>query len=517
MPLPRPVTALALLALLTARPLAAQLAPLTVPKGLLRLEFGGRFDNWDQRYFNGVKESAAGDFIRDPADGRWLPGLASAEQKLRDVSGVTTLSLSLGKTSSTMLVNVETGSIGAAYGLTRRLTVFGNVPIVRVRVQPKFGLDSTDATAGFNPADPTFGSVAGAQTVSFLSQLQAALGTLQARLTAGFYDASPSQKALAIATLSQGTTLQEQLQSLFGSETFLPITGTTAARAVATPIESLRTALTSVNITTLLASPAFPTRGIGGAEFQDYATNKKGPIQARPFTPPVLQYLGDIEVGAAYSWLEHRLAKGGIEIRSTLVGTVRLRTGKLDRADSFFDLSTGDRQPDVQGDLVSDFSSGRFGARVTARYVLQLPGRLQRRVSAPDLPIAPATTLAAVERDPGEIIEGSVEPFVRIAPTLALFGGVRYWSKAHDTYRYVANQEPIAGTALEVLALGSQEHGTAFSAGMSFAHDGLGREGVRGLPMDASLRWELVGRSTLGRVPAKQSVSVMLRFYRKMF
>jgi len=35
--------------------------------------------------------------------------------------------------------------------------------------------------------------------------------------------------------------------------------------------------------------------------------------------------------------------------------------------------------------------------------------------------------------------------------------------------------------------------------------------------MEAALRWEKVTRSSLGRVPASESVSMALRFYRKIF
>ena len=131
MPLSRRLSTVALLSGLLAAPLSAQLAPITVPKGLLRLDFGGRFDNWDRRYNDGVKQDVASDFIFPSFDGRFLTPLDSAQAALRRVTGVQNLGLSLGKTTASMLVNVGTANIGAAYGLTSRLTVFGNVPIVR--------------------------------------------------------------------------------------------------------------------------------------------------------------------------------------------------------------------------------------------------------------------------------------------------------------------------------------------------------------------------------------------------
>jgi hypothetical protein len=520
MPLPRPRLAPLVLVLLAAvvPPLAAQLPPLTAPKGLLRLELGGRFDNWDKMFFDGVKRDAAGDFVRDPADGTWLPVLGEVEQRIRAISGVqASVSLALGKTSAHELVNVGTESIGAAYGLTRRLTLFGTIPIVRVRVQEVFSLDSTNATATFNPADPIFGTGDGTAQNGFFSQLQAALLTLDSKLQNGDYNGNPQLLTLAQATLARGTALQTALLDFFATSTFIPLTGSSGAAALNGSIDSLRTHLAAeLSIPGFTAAPVFPTDGLAHDALEGFATNPAGPVQAQPFEPPILRGIGDIEVGAAFLWLDRRPARG-LAVRSALQGTVRLRTGKLARPDGLFDLPTGDRQPDVQGDLVTDLGAGAIGARVTARYVLQLPGRQSRRLTPPDQPFAPATTLALVERDPGEIIEGSLEPYLRIASHFSIVAGIRHWKKAIDKYNYAPNQGPIAGTTPAVLAIGSKTNGTVLSAALSFVHDGLRRDGTAGIPIDAILRGELVVGSSQGRVPVKQSISLVLRLYRKIF
>jgi len=504
--------------LLTSTPVVAQLPPLTVPKGLFRLDLGGRLENWDQAFFDGAKRNAAGDFLRDPATGSWLPALGEVERRLRALTGGPGYSLSLGRTTGSMLVNVGTESIGAAYGLTRRLTLFGTIPIVRVRVQDSITVDSTAATAGFNPANPLFGTANGsAQTAGFFTQLHAILASLSSFIAAGQYDNDPARKALAQATLARGNALATSLQPLLVDSPFLPIVGTPGAVGLTVSIDSLRTALVAVDQNFRVAgSPALPTVGISQSGLEDFATNPDGSVVAQPFQPPILRSIGDIEVGAAYTWLDHRPAQG-LVVRSVLQGTVRLRTGKLGQADDLFDLATGDRQPDVQGDLVTDLGAGKLGARITARYVLQLPGRQQRRLTPPDQPIAPANTLAAVQRDPGEIVEGSLEPYARIAPHFALVAGVRHWRKGSDKYSYAPNQDSIPGTTPDVLALGSRENGTVLSAALSFVHDGARLDGRRGMPIDAVLRGELVVGSSQGRVPVRQSISLILRLYRKMF
>ena len=512
----RPRLALPFIALLAAAPLAAQLPPLTAPRGMARLELSGRFDNWDQMYFGGVKRDAAGDFIRDPANGAWLPSLAFVEQRIHQITGAATVSLSLGKTSAHELVNLGTESIGAAYGLTRRLTLFGTIPIVRVRVQDVVSLDSTHATAGFNPADPTFGGGDhGAETNTFLGLLTSALNSLRSKLETPD-QIPPAQRPLAEATLARGTALKTDLDAFFASSTFVPLTGTAGAAAINGSVDSIRSRLNDFGIP-LTAPLGFPTAGLAHDALEGFATNASGPIQAQPFEPPILKYIGDIEVGAAFLWLDHRPKSGGLTLRSALQGTVRLRTGKLADPASFFSLGTGDRQPDVQGDLVTEVGGGHFGARVTARYVLQLPGRQSRRLTPPDQPIAPASTLADVERDPGEIMEGVLEPYLRIASHFSIVGGIRHWAKGLDKYKYVPNQDSIPGTTPDVLALGSKENGTTLSAALSFVHDGLRKDGTTGAPIDAVLRGELVVGSSQGRVPVRQSLSFMLRIYRKLF
>jgi hypothetical protein len=499
--------------------LRAQLQPITVPKGEFRFDFGGTLSNWDRRYLDGVKQDAAGDFIRSPADAAWLPSLNDAQQRLRQVTGVADLALSLGSTSASILANSGTSRIGAAWGVTRRLTLFGTVPIVRVRVQNQFKLDSTNANVGLNPASAALGTPAGQSTyLLFISQLGTALGRLTTNLAGGVYDGDAAQKARAQATLARGTALRDGLGQLYAAA-FIPLAGTPAATALTQSIDTVRQRLAGdLGIPGFVAAPPLATTPIGTGGFQDFVTKPEGPIAGRPFTPPVLSYLGDIEVGAAYLWLDTPPGPGGgVGIRSTLQGLVRLRTGRLDQPDDFFDLPTGDRQPDVQGDLVTDVSSGRLGVRLTGRYVLQLPGLQQRRVGPPDQPFAPASTLAAVERDPGEIVEVGAEPFIRIARTLAFSAGARHWSKGADTYRYAAGQDSVPGVTLSDLARGSRENGTVLSAGISFVHDGARLDGTRGLPMDASFRYERVVASTLGRVPASESVVISLRFYGRVF
>ncbi|MGH7560030.1 MAG: hypothetical protein ACRENB_03315 [Gemmatimonadales bacterium] len=516
-----PVRRLVPLALLAglATPAFSQLPPLTVPKGLVRVELSGRFEHWSRRYLDGEKEEAAGAFIRSPADGRWLPTLAELEARLTGLLGTPSGPLSLGSSTSAVFAEAGTGGIGLAFGLTGRVTLFGSVPFVRVRTQSTLGIDSAGGTLGINPAHPVFGSAAGqAQAELLLTELGTALATLSERLQAGAYDADPARKALAQATLTRGQDLRQGLSGLLTDPAiatpFLPLAGSASGAALATALEDLRTTLaTGLGIAGFTATAPLPDQRVNSAEFLDVTTRAGGPFAFGPLPEPIITSIGDIELGAAFRWLDVA-PPAGLAVRSTLLGTVRLPTGYLDRPDRLFDLGVGERQLDIEGAIVADLQAGRVGARLTGRYVQQLAGTVERRVTSPDQPIVGGELLRSLERDPGEVFEAQVEPFLRIAPTLSVTGGARWWSKGEDRWTYAPGVTPVEGADLRVLGQDSKERALALALGVSYVHSGRRRDGTTGRPMDAALRYEWVAASSAGIVPARRAVSLVLRFYR---
>ena len=72
------IRGLLLLPALGATPLAAQLEQITVPKGQVRTEIGGEFNNWDQRFRDGSTESWNADFASDSLGSDRIPELATA-------------------------------------------------------------------------------------------------------------------------------------------------------------------------------------------------------------------------------------------------------------------------------------------------------------------------------------------------------------------------------------------------------------------------------------------------------
>jgi hypothetical protein len=482
------------------------------------VDIGGSFAAWDQRFRSGTTENAAQDFVRDQVGSEFFPALAASEALLSQVTGLANARFNLGRTTATQFVTRGTTAIGMAYGLTSRLTLFGMVPIVRVEVRSTLAQDSTGANSGFNPADPVFGDPAGrAQTAQFFARFDAAMTELSTNLTGGAYDGDPAAKQLAQETLADGTALRNDLFALMlGTEAspFLPVQASAIGAALLGNVNALQETLEgSLGITGFTETPALPNQRLGNDGFADFVNNPDGPV-AGSLETPTIAALGDIEVGAAYAivdQLDRPGARSGIRIAAQ--GLLRLRTSTRPRAGGFFDVGTGDRQPDLQLGLAADGLYGRFGARVSAGYNLQLAGKANQRISTPTQPIAYANTLAGLENNLGDELMVGITPFFRLAPTFGLVAGVSHTRKGKDTWSLLPGQDSIPGAPPELLGLDSEASWTTARAGLSFSSPLGVAQGKPRLPLDAGLMWEGVIASSGGRTPKASSLRFLLRLY----
>ena len=459
-----------------AAPLRAQLPPVVVPTGQVRIDIGGGFTWWDQVFVAGVRRAAIADLLQNQIVPASLPGLAQSLAALQATTGNQSLSISPGSTTGGLAVNLGRAELGLAIGITSRLTLFGTVPRVRVRVQEQLLIDSTNASAGFNPADPTLGTPAGAAaTGAFLNDLGGALTSLNAAIQSGMFDQNPELLAEAQAALARGTTLQSDLQTLLLDSPFLPLAGSFGAQVLNGAIDSLRVRLSALDPVggSLTSSPALPTEGLAPADFERYVTSAGGPIQAQAFEPEIYTALGDVEVGAAFALANGRSPEKGLALRAVLRGSVRLPTARLADPNALFATGTGERLPGFRGDLVTDLMAPRFGARIVAGVTVQQKAQLERRITAPDMPLAPQSSLALVERQGGTILLGSIQPYLRIAPHFSVVAGVTHWRKEADRYTYPPGQDPVAGLDPSVLAQGTRTNATILSGGLSLSNPGI--------------------------------------------
>lgn len=507
---------LAVLALVPGS-LTAQFVPLTLPKGRWGLEFRTYSEIWDHRFLDGVRQPAGTDWTRQAIGANVIPALLDAEAILAEATGVSGKVLNLGGFSAEQITTEREFGLGLSLGVTSRLTLSGMIPFRRVRVRTITSFDSTGATAGFNPADPTFGN-GGGTTVAFFANFDAALAALSEGLTNGRWDDDPTTRALAEATLTEGQALRDGLHDVFVNpatrSVFLPTAGSLAGTALANRIGTLQQRFSeALDIPGFAGLPALPAEPLTTDGFLDFLTNPDGPVAGSTAAPPYTA-LGDIELGAAYLFVNRPAASPwGTSVRTAVNATVRLRTSRLDNPDRFFDLGTGDRQPDVELGMSTDLARGRAAVRITGWYNMQLPGNQLRRIGPSDQPLQYAHTRAAVRKNPGDVWGVAVLPGYRFTPRFALVTGAIWWHRGTDTYQYAKGQEPV-GEDLDpnLLGVGSAASALTLRGGLTWAHPGDG-----GAPVDASVTWERVVSATGGRVPQSETVRAILRVYGRIW
>jgi hypothetical protein len=493
----------------------AQLAPVGVPAGVLRVDLDGSVETWDHRWLDGEREPLGTDLSSPAAGSDVLPFLSDADARIGRITGLTGYRLNLGALTTDALADESRGSLGLALGLTRSITIFGNVPLVRTRVQTSYALTPTTATdAGLTPGTDA--------QATFFDQFETSLATLSQRIAAGDFDGDPALKARATSTLQDATALRDDLFGLLAdpltASSFVPTATSTAGTAVTTRLSALQTTLASdFGVAGFSELPTLPTTPATTDELLAVLGDPSGPTALR-LDESKLTFRGDAEAGVAITLVDRwdrARARGGF--RAAVEGLVRFPTGQLAPTDRVLALGTGDGQTDVELRITTDLGAGSWGLRAEGMYNRQLAANYLLRVAPPTQPLAGIDLLTAVRRDPGDVVRLAVRPFFRLAPTFAIEGTAMHWSRGEDEVSYLSAADEIPGVDASVLAQDSKASATVLGIGITYSSPGKFREGGRGLPVDASWGYERVVRTTGGIVPDRHTFRARFRAYFGIF
>ena len=507
---------LAVLAFLLVPPtLGAQLAPVGVPAGVVRVDFDGSMEIWDHRWRDGTREPLAADLTSPALGSDLLPTLADADARVGRITGQAGYRLNLGALSGDTQAEDTRGYLGVALGLTGKITVFGRIPLVQVRTEVHYAVQPTaGADGGVNPGTTP--------QETFFQQFDGSLAGLEARIAGGDFDGNPALKAQAQSTLDAGTALREDLFGLLADPStlspFVPIVTSAAGQAIATRITDLQATLANdFGVSGFSTTPSLPDALATTEEFVAALSDFSGPLALRPGGSKVT-YRGDAEAGLALTLVDrwdrsgHR---GGF--RTAVEGLVRFPTGRLAQPDRVLGLGTGDGQTDLEARITTDLGAGRWGVRAEGTYNRQLAADYILRVAPPTQPLAGLDRLSAVHRDPGDIVSLAVRPFFRLTPTLALQGSATHWSRGTDEVTYLTVDDEIPGVDAAVAAQDSKATATTLGFGITYSSLGRLQPGARGLPIDASWSYQRVVRSSGGIVPDRHSMQARFRFYFGLF
>lgn len=401
-----PLRLVALAALIIPMRLAAQ-APLShtdaaapVPKGSLRLKITTAWTRYDERFTADGVQPLGADFSTPALGVAQLPLLARTEAGLQALAGDPSVRLSLGRLEMRGGARVVTTPLSLEYGVTRRLSIGVQVPIVQTRrvVQLRVNTDTNAlANVGFVPDVSRAG--AAQQNADLATAFRQSADRLDALITQcsvnpGAAGCAPinADPVGAAAARDEANGYASAVLAL-GADAASALLAPRAGSALGAAIDARRLAINSA-LQQFLGAGAGSTTGV----FTTTANFSYIDLQGRGGSPGLLASslgggldslhtsdrlgIGDVAVGAQFLLFD-RFARGNAAIprlqsRMLVGAAVRFATSQADSARDLVDIAPGEGAG-VELHSALDLISGRFGGTVAARYAKAF----SRKVTAP--------------------------------------------------------------------------------------------------------------------------------------
>ena len=500
----------------------AQLAPIGIPRGLLRVGVDGSFAYANERFNDGTRESLGANFTSPALGSAQIPTLAEADQRIAVLLNQPGYKLNLGASIGTAQVSSGTGAFSMGLGITRGLAIYGRLPFVSTWWRQAVSIDTATSTAGVNLADPVIGTTTGASVAeSFFTEFNSSLAGLEQRIVTGVYDGDPTTKALAIQTLASGAALSDSLSALITNagtaSPFLPLASSGAGQTLSGQVSSVQQALDGLGAGGFTAALPLPTDPAQATDLNSYATAAAGSIGYSSLTNSQRTGIGDVEVGAVYTAIDHWDADAGRGLRLAAIGTVRFPTGQVARPTDPFGVSLGAGTSAVGFGMVLDLGGGMVGARISGGYLLQLPGDFTRRVASPYTAIVPRSATADVTVNPGDQIRIGVAPFLRLARAFGMVGSAVWLNQGTDNVQYATAADSVPGVPSSLLAEGTGASRFLLSIGVTYSTPGTRADGTGGVPIDAGWRWETTIASSGGITTNWSAIVFFAQVYAKLW
>jgi hypothetical protein len=514
--------ALVVLSLLGASDLAAQvLDDALVPRGLARIEVAPVFTSWDSRFGRAGSEERRerlGEDLTTSAAHTLFPGADALRAAVEAMTGASGYAPVLGETQARVTADITRVDLGAHIGIFDWLTVGAVLPVTRTRTNLDvwFRADTISGDLGLNPNMTSATSVS-----SFLQALATAETDAQtnaAQVCASSPGSPACSSAQSLAARASG--FRASAASAYAASVWFPYASSTTATALSQSLAMLSSDLAASGLSGINAPMPFATQRITEAElwtlpatpgsglgFADSLGSVKAPW-----------YVGDMEISATLRLLETGAsagdAAGSPALQVIATALVRLPTGVVDDPDVAWDVGTGDAQTDFEGRVLARLGAGRVGLDAGARYGLQRSRTLVRRVAAPEMILAPASTRQVVEWEPGAYFGVEFAPVLRFTDELSLVAEYRAFRKFRDTYRLV---DPAAAGALDVRVLEQESGVTLHEVGGSLRYDTLGRFSAGVRPIQAYMRVVHAVAGGGGQTPVTTQVELGVRLFRRIW
>ena len=464
-----------------------------VARGSFRFRGQVEWTHFDALFGVGGKTTQAlGASLTANVDIAALPLLGPAQLATRTLAKAPSLQLSLGALRTAADSRIATIPFSVEYGLTQRITLGINVPIVQARTVLTTQLNGrSDSTAniGVNPAGFLLVSAAFNANAQVTSGLEAARQQLLQRMatcTASPASAGcPAFNARAVeaaALAAEASSFTDAAKTLYGVSAadpgapFVPIAGSPIQQAVDNHLSDLRFGFTSFGINGGSGSFAAAKERAANAQLQQLVSNGRYGIGLDSIGSTDQLSIGDIELSLAsrlFNSFSDTLT-GGLHWRGAVAGVVRLGTGRPARQNRPLDIGTGDGQTDVEVRGAIDMMLGnRLLTTVAGTYTQQLGS-----VKYDRLPYPPGLFFGLLDPEKGSIKPGNMAA-VRVNPRFLVTRGLMIGGLISASHRG-ADQVTMTDISTTGADYGNPNSVNTWAGGLTLSYSNLATRGGTG-------------------------------------
>lgn len=485
------------------------------------LEVAPAFESWNAQYAldspvdsirDGMEEPLSAD-VDGPISRRLFPGAGPFLAGLRqDAAALGYDSLPEGEFSLGALnvdrlhANRRQIPVTAEVGVIDRVAARITVPIVKSQTEAFFSYDSTGVS--FAPLSSVVASPG-----SFSDGWSTARDSLQARIEGG--GLSDQQEQQAQALLERSGAFLAAFTRRAESDLLLPLASTRAGGDLASTVDSIVGAFQEYGIT----APGLTLDSVAGtAALQSFFTGAMGADSLQGFDRGWT--VEGVEFGLRLGLLDtfrppSDTTGGGLELRTTIGGTVRLPRGAAGSAPyvtpaSFLDIPVSEGQTDVEVALYQDLALGPLRLHARGRYGRQLADELELRVHPPDRPFPVPATSVTVERDLGDYLQLHVSPRLAVNQAISLGAEYSFWRKEPDRYALAGSPGPEGPDDASPLAVETRERRHRLGVGIHYRAAGDSTT-AEDRPVEISFLFQTPVAGSGGQTPVSKLTAFRIR------
>jgi hypothetical protein len=388
---------------------------------------------------------------------RQFPALAGAQAALRTLTQNPNLALNLGQAFSTVDTRSVVTPLSLEYGLTGRLTVGVLVPIVQthstvfVELNPRRLNGNTGANVGPNPGLVDAAIQQANQAV--VDQLGAA-----AQALSDYLSSCGCSSAQATQLRAQASQFQAAVATLYGSSRFAPLATSAAQAAIVNSLTALASQINSfLGSSFSFGAPTAAPAPAALLQLQQLAISGAG---LDSIGSPDRIGVGDVELSARFKLHDAFVdTTPGFKLRATVVGVLRLPTGRPPSGTVPYEIGTGTGQTSADAGAIFDVRMARrFMATLAGQYTAYFTSANVARMPNSDYALFPLDLPVAGTWREGNVIQLEATPRFEVMDFFTVHAAYAFRHQAAAQYT-----SPDVSPAPTFLATTEQRAGFGFA------------------------------------------------------